>query len=597
MTYKVDVLLIDDEPMVRELLRDNLEALHVSVEEAGDGREGLTKIIECRPRLIVSDVRMPQLNGYQILHEVRKKHSELASTKIILLTGLTDAEYVSAAYRIGADDYMTKPINTKQFLDRVTELLNASRAEEAMEDTASNMASEPSWTDLPAEKVSLSSIAQTVGSRIGNLPFNVGQVVCIDVDDLRRRLGNERWERTSNKVTELIIGAAKRYCGPDDTYFRCPDGSVLFVFAGKDAERARSVTADISKRVNKSLFGSQMFEGVAVEDHVSAAGAGPSRKTFSPNEIVEALLPIATKMGITDKTWISQPTDSEAEQPSGAGASPVREIRKKGLELESVRGELLERFGAFGKKPVRFRYSPVWNVQRKFVGIFECAAARESGSARTLVWNHDVLDRDHELSDIVDLDVACLEHALLGVTDHLIAGTPLLVCPSMHYETLASRMGRDRVLELLNQMPGEMSDSVSLKLMFVPEGVPEIRLSEILGLVRGRVAEPSVEMSASFDPAYLSRMINRFKLGGFRNVFVRMKENPTPAEIDKAKSFAEIAKKFGLTPGVLGVDSQSLLFELAYSGFILLGGMVVGASDETLPVPYPLDSRNLEAGG
>lgn len=591
---KLDVLVIDDEEMIRELLRDCLESKDISVDEASDGREGLSKILDLHPRVVVSDVRMPQLNGYQILHEIRKNHPELASTRILLLTGLADAKYVSAAYRIGADDYITKPIDTKLFVNSVVDLLDAARSDEAEGGEGTDRQSEISWSELPAGQVSLASIANAVSGRIGNLPFNVGQVICLEVDEIRERLGREKWEKTRDKVTELVVGAAKRFCGPEDSYFRCPDGSVLFVFSGKDGGRAREVSEKISKRVNKSLFGWEEFEGVKVEGQVSEAGTGPPRNAFSPEEVVEALMPYAMRMGIAGSRTHSHGTDRQSESSESTLPLPAKAQKKEGLEFENVRGELLERFGAFGKKPIRFRYSPVWNVQRKFVGVFECAPSRESGSASTMLWNYDVLDRDHELSDIVELDVACLEHGLLGVTDHLIAGTPLLVCSSIHYETLASRMGREKILELLNQMPGELSDSVSLKVMYVPEGVPEIRLSEILGQIRGRISELSVEVSGNIEANSMSRLLNRFKVCGFRNIFVRMSPNPVPAELEKARSIVSLAKKFGLVPGVLGIDSHKLLLDLAYSGFVFFGGKIVGPSDITLPVPYALDTTNLE---
>lgn len=597
MKYQVDVLVIDDEQLVRELLNDCLEEHQVSVAEAADGRQGLAKILELRPRVVVSDVRMPELNGYQVLHELRKNHPELAATRFMLLTGLSDAEYVSAAYKIGVDDYITKPIDTQRFLDRVLVLLEASRADEARnEHLARHQAAMP-WTDILPRELTLSTIADAVGGKIKNLPFNVGQVICIGVEDVRERLGERRWEKTRDRLTELIIGAAKRHCGPNDTYFRCPDGSVLIVFSEKDVGRARETAAKIAKRVNNSLFGAEDCDGVTVDCRVDTAGAGAARKVSSPGDIVEALMPFASRMGIMEAARSGQGEHEERSSDGSDHPAPPGAVARKEETYEDLRGQLLEKFSAFGTQPIKFRYSPVLNLQKKFVGMFECLPSRRSGKANVTHWNYDVLPRGHEISDIVALDVACLEQALLGVTDQLIAGKPVLVCPTVHYETLAGRQGRDRILELLNQMPGELSDSLSLKVMFVPEGVPEIRLSEILGQVRGRVLDLSVEVSVHVDGSSVPRMINRFRAGGFRNIFVRMSPDTPPHDIEKAKTIAAGAKKAGMVAGMLGVESRQLLMELAYSGFVLFGGTILGSPGAVLPAPYPFDATTLEAEG
>lgn len=111
-----DVLIADDEELVREMLVDALGEAGHSVAEAVDGKDTIAKILELRPRIVICDVRMPRQNGYEVLREIRKNHPELATVPFVFLTGLADKEYIEAGYKIGADDYLTKPVDTD--LDR-----------------------------------------------------------------------------------------------------------------------------------------------------------------------------------------------------------------------------------------------------------------------------------------------------------------------------------------------------------------------------------------------------------------------------------------------------------------------------------------------
>jgi signal transduction histidine kinase len=112
------VLLIDDEPSLRELQALMLAEAGHDVVEAGSGAEGIEAARRERPDLVVCDVNMPGVDGYAVLEALRAD-PQLSSTPFLFLTGLGDWHQVRAGMTSGADDYLTKPISPKDLIAAV----------------------------------------------------------------------------------------------------------------------------------------------------------------------------------------------------------------------------------------------------------------------------------------------------------------------------------------------------------------------------------------------------------------------------------------------------------------------------------------------
>ena len=102
---------VEDEAQIREDIVEVLRGADHETVEASDGRDGLEALIQHRPDLVLCDVTMPNMDGYQLLTEIRQNHPELAATPFIFLTALADRKDALAGMRVGADDYLTKPID------------------------------------------------------------------------------------------------------------------------------------------------------------------------------------------------------------------------------------------------------------------------------------------------------------------------------------------------------------------------------------------------------------------------------------------------------------------------------------------------------
>jgi DNA-binding response OmpR family regulator len=128
------ILVVEDDASVRELIRMQLAAAGHTVAVAEDGADGLEHAIALQPDLIVADVRMPKLDGFGMLAELRKR-PETAATPLIFLSALEDRESLRRGMNLGADDFLTKPVQTEELLGAVATRLQRSAAVRRQEAT------------------------------------------------------------------------------------------------------------------------------------------------------------------------------------------------------------------------------------------------------------------------------------------------------------------------------------------------------------------------------------------------------------------------------------------------------------------------------
>jgi DNA-binding response OmpR family regulator len=119
-------LVIEDEESILELIRDILILEGFDVITATNGKDGLEAAIFALPNLILCDVTMPEINGYQVLEELQKNFFT-QTIPFIFLTARTSRENIRAGMNLGADDYMTKPFSMEELLARIQAVLRRSQ--------------------------------------------------------------------------------------------------------------------------------------------------------------------------------------------------------------------------------------------------------------------------------------------------------------------------------------------------------------------------------------------------------------------------------------------------------------------------------------
>src|SRR5512139_72531 len=104
------ILLVDDDVTLRELLADTLEREGFATLQAGNGEEGVSAALAAKPDMVISDIVMPEMDGWQLCQTLRSLPSTKA-TPFLFLSSLDEAPQKLRAQRLGADDYITKPFH------------------------------------------------------------------------------------------------------------------------------------------------------------------------------------------------------------------------------------------------------------------------------------------------------------------------------------------------------------------------------------------------------------------------------------------------------------------------------------------------------
>jgi two-component system, OmpR family, response regulator VicR len=206
MAARIKVLLVEDEPLLARITRDSLESRGFEVRHAADGREGLMLYEEIRPDILVLDVMMPQMDGFRMAAELRKRDKLVP---IIFLTARSQVEDVIKGFEIGGNDYLRKPFSMEELIVRIKALVGR------MQDTAREAVVEE--TVFTIGKFQFDSVRQT-------LMYEDGQIMLSHREsELLRHLCIHR-----NQVLER--GPVLRELWGDDSVF---NGRSMDVFITK----------------------------------------------------------------------------------------------------------------------------------------------------------------------------------------------------------------------------------------------------------------------------------------------------------------------------------------------------------------------------
>ncbi|MBN1934767.1 MAG: response regulator transcription factor [Anaerolineae bacterium] len=124
----IKILVIDDDPELAQLLLQSLQPKGFEAFSASNGQEGLRIAYELHPDLIVLDLMMPAMDGWNACRRLR----EIADIPILILTALSTEDALQRSFQLGADDFMTKPFSLKELELRVLALLRRAEAQKPL---------------------------------------------------------------------------------------------------------------------------------------------------------------------------------------------------------------------------------------------------------------------------------------------------------------------------------------------------------------------------------------------------------------------------------------------------------------------------------
>jgi len=246
------ILVVDDDAAIRDLVREALEHFQFAVAEARNGAEGVKTFARLKPELVVMDVRMPEMDGFQACAAMRQVPGG-ANTPILILTGLDDTESIKTAYEAGATDFASKPINLFILGHRLRYMLRAKRTLDELRESEARLASAQRIARLGNWERDL---------RSGRMRWSGETYRIFGVDpktftpDLASYL--ERVHPQDREIVARATGEAVRREGPYsfDARVLMPDGTVRFVHEQAEAIfdddgtplRLAGTTQDITER-------------------------------------------------------------------------------------------------------------------------------------------------------------------------------------------------------------------------------------------------------------------------------------------------------------------------------------------------------------
>ncbi len=214
---KQNILIVDDKPENLKVLMSMLNQQGYQVRPAISGRLALTASLENKPDLILLDITMPQMNGYEVCQHL-KEHPHTCDVPVIFISALDEAMDKVKAFEVGGIDYVTKPFQVEEVLARVETHLSLRHLQQQLEQTNQQL-SETNAT-LQERNAELDAFARTVAHDINN---PIGTIVGyasylramgdkISLEELNEKLDvvEEVGQKAANIVRELLLLAGVR---------------------------------------------------------------------------------------------------------------------------------------------------------------------------------------------------------------------------------------------------------------------------------------------------------------------------------------------------------------------------------------------------
>ncbi|WP_321331224.1 response regulator transcription factor [uncultured Bacteroides sp.] len=117
---KINVLLVEDEQTLAMIIKETLEERSFIIHTAFNGEEGLRMFFECRPDVLVADVMMPRMDGFEMLRRIRQTDKK---TPVLFLTARSAINDVVEGFELGANDYLKKPFGMQELIVRIKALV------------------------------------------------------------------------------------------------------------------------------------------------------------------------------------------------------------------------------------------------------------------------------------------------------------------------------------------------------------------------------------------------------------------------------------------------------------------------------------------
>jgi CheY-like chemotaxis protein len=568
------ILCIEDEGEIRETIVEELQDAGYETIEAGNGMSGLAMIQKHHPDLVLCDINMPEMGGHELLAKVRQGRSKFADMPFIFLTAFADRTDVKAGLELGADDYLTKPIDFEILLIKVEASLrqvkrmnDKSAREQVKLYRALKQNSRTESAAMPRE------LPQPIVSRAVDPGFEehlpkclhrgqtgpFGRVQLVSLEGMKHIFGKD-WSRLSGKAMSIAEGIIKDHLAKQDAWSRYNEDTFLVRFVGIDDEAAGFRIELIADVIRMKLMGEEAGafkdlpvsgEIVRLMDHSAEGGKVTAAAVISALE--RFTVPRAAQVGT-----------------SAARADPAALIVKQ----------------------IQVKYHPVWDATEQCIVAYQCRFYRHTPYG--IVSGEKVLHGGSEdpLNPDLDLFMASRAISCLGGTAESRTNAAIILV--VHYATLFGET-RKRLEEILGRVPRQrLLSRLMVEVVGVPDFVSQPRIWEAMNVLTPLCASVSVKISP------LHTNVSLFCSAGATSLRLDVDEDIEP-EVEKMalkriNKFALESTHLGFKPCVYGVNTAAR-FQIAEAcGVPLMSGKTIAAAIDRPGETYALPKRKFLVG-
>jgi diguanylate cyclase (GGDEF)-like protein len=286
------ILIVDDHEDNIELLRARLEARGYGIDTAMDGEEALARVAASAPDLILLDVMMPRIDGFEVVRRLKSDKS-LPFIPIILQTALDSTEHKVEGLDAGADDYITKPINFAELEARVKSMLRIKRLQDALEERERELSEVNSRLLEMAQTDSLTSLdnrryleqrLEEMFEHSRRLREPLAVVLC-DLDRFKS-VNDTYGHQVGDVVLKELAGILKREAREVDRVGRYGGEEFMLLLPGTVLDAAVTFAERVRKAVEAHTFS---FDGGSLQRTMSCGvAAWPHPRIADCDALVKA---------------------------------------------------------------------------------------------------------------------------------------------------------------------------------------------------------------------------------------------------------------------------------------------------------------------
>jgi len=272
------LIVIDDEPAVRKVVKKFLERLGHYVEEAATGEEALSKISNGNFDIVITDIKLPKMDGMAVLDKIKEIKSEI---EVIVVTGYGSIESAVSFMKAGALDYISKPINTdhleiiiEKALER-KELIIAARER----DIYLKMSLTDALTGLFNHKYFMDHLEREIqSSRRSGIDLSI---MMLDIDDFKK-VNDSFGHQTGDKVLQYLSSDIIRACRTHDTVARYGGEEFGIILPNTDIVKSEAVAQRIL-----TIISSQVYKPLHAPITVSIGISGFPRHANERDDLIQ----------------------------------------------------------------------------------------------------------------------------------------------------------------------------------------------------------------------------------------------------------------------------------------------------------------------